>query len=83
MPLKSGTGCSLNETIIANCQQLYKLSNLGLIDYLERILSQDETVIELANKYKNERLGEIETEDNGVETFWSLMDYLGLINYLE
>ena len=68
------TGCILNDDVINQCKNLYKESKSELLDYIESILGQDERVTELVNKYN---------QDNTDETFWNLMDYLGLTNYLK
>lgn len=73
--------CIINEDVINQCQALYKRSNLELIDYIESKLGHDESVVKLVDEYKRKRI-DIKSEDEGIETFWLLMDYLGLTEYL-
>jgi len=75
--------CCLNEKIIGECKNLYRGSNLGVVDYLESVLPRDRKVKKFANQYREETSCGCPEDDDGVDTFWEMMWYLGLNSYLD
>jgi hypothetical protein len=74
MPIKSKDKCILNDVIIDIIKSQYNnRSKFEVSNFIRELLYQDKTVQELTTEYKGSM---------NDKTFWNLIDYLGLTEYL-
>ena len=77
MPFKKG--CILNEEVKENIYNLYKESNLAVLEYLTKISSWDERIKELYNHYINAEFNSNEADN----IFWDTMHYISMDDYIK
>ncbi len=67
-------GCFLATHVIEKIQQLYKNSDLEVLNYLHKCFPRD---LELERKY-----AQLDYDNSKIEIFWEVMRYYGLVQYL-
>ncbi|HHT98200.1 MAG TPA: hypothetical protein GXZ90_09950 [Clostridiales bacterium] len=75
MPVDKGNKCILNDAVIDIIKAQYKnRSKIEVTNFLKELLYQDKTVQQLTTEYKG-------SMNN--KTFWNLIEYLGLTEYIK
>lgn len=73
--------CIFNEETKDKIYQLYRESNLAVMEYANSVLS-DERMKEYLSKYKSVPADIDEQDTELVDIFWEAMDYLGMSEYI-
>jgi len=78
MPFRD-MGCIFNEETKERIYELYTVSNLEVLEYVNKILTNDETITEALKDYLSKNSDE---QDEELDIFWKVMDYLEMSDYI-
>ena len=78
MPFRNNEKCIFNEEVKENIYNLYRESNLEVLEYLLEIVSWDERIKELYNDYIN---ADFESNEQ-VNIFWDTIHYISMDDYI-